>query len=253
MADRILPVGEGFWNIRGSFKIAGVIDIGTQASLVRLQAGGFALLDSYTLTGEVERRVMDLTDGGRAVRAVLNLHPFHTIHVERTIARFPDAAHYGTARHLARAPDAPWQALRCEDPELHDLFADDLRFSVPRGVDFISPDPNLHFSSVLALHRSSRTLHVDDTLTWVGLPVVGGLSFHPTLAKVLERRPGAVADFRSWADELVALCADVDHLCTAHTRPLPPVPPEGAPVADQVRAALAKVEKVLVRHEKRFG
>ena len=32
------------------------------------------------------------------------------------------------------------------------------------GVDFISDREVIHFSSVLALHRNSNTLHVDDTL-----------------------------------------------------------------------------------------
>ena len=32
MSDRILQVADDFWNIRGSFKIGGLVDIGTQAS-----------------------------------------------------------------------------------------------------------------------------------------------------------------------------------------------------------------------------
>ena len=39
MSGQFIRVSEGFWNIRGSFKIAGVIDVGTQASLVRLTSG----------------------------------------------------------------------------------------------------------------------------------------------------------------------------------------------------------------------
>jgi hypothetical protein len=48
------------------------------------------------------------------------------------------------------------QALRTEDPELHAQFAEDFEFSVPRGVDFISANENVHFSSVLVLHRRPR-------------------------------------------------------------------------------------------------
>ena len=57
MKDRIVHVSPDFWNIRGSFKIAGVVDIGTQASLVRLTGGGFAFLDAYSLGSEVLQQV----------------------------------------------------------------------------------------------------------------------------------------------------------------------------------------------------
>ena len=40
MRPHIIKVSEHFWNIRGSFKIGGLIDIGTQASLVRRTTAG---------------------------------------------------------------------------------------------------------------------------------------------------------------------------------------------------------------------
>ena len=253
MADRLLKIAEGFWNIRGSFKIGGVIDIGTQASLAKLASGGFALLDAYTLTGSVKEEILALTDGGKAIEAILNLHPFHTIHVRAIADMFPEAKLYGTKRHIEKAEDLPWQELRMEDPELHVQFAEDFIFSIPRGVDFISPNEKLHFSSVLAFHKASKVLHVDDTLTWLKFPFVGGLSFHLTLKDVLERRPGAVADFRAWAQELIELCEGTSYLCTAHTRPLPPASGEGFDLAEEVRGALKKVEKILVAHERKHG
>ena len=253
MADQILQVADDFWNIRGSFKVFGLLDIGTQASLARLRSGGFALLDSYALTGEVAERVMALTDGGKAVEAILNLHPFHTIHVKKTAAMFPTAALYGTRRHREKAPDLPWQAVQTEHEELHAKFADDFVFSVPRGVDFISSNENLHFSSVLAMHRSSRALHVDDTLMFTKLPFIGGLAFHMSLKPVLERRPGAVSEFRAWAEELIELCGGVEQLCTAHAKPLPPSTSEGFDLAAEVRGALAKVDKVLRQHQAKYN
>ncbi|HHO53528.1 MAG TPA: hypothetical protein ENK18_22325 [Deltaproteobacteria bacterium] len=253
MADRLVEIADGFWNIRGSFKIAGLIDIGTQASLIRLASGGFALLDAYALQGEVAREVMERTDQGRGIEAILNLHPFHTVHVRAIAQQLPGARLYGTVRHVARAPELRWEALHTEDEALHELFAEDLAFTVPRGVDFVSDNEKLHFSSVLALHRASRTLHVDDTLTWVGLPLVGGLSFHPTLRSVLQPRPGAVAEFRAWAGELITLCEGVEQLCTAHTRSLPPPSSAGVSAAERVQRALQRVGKVLDAHERRFG
>lgn len=252
MADRLVEIGDGFWNLRGSFRVAKVVDIGNQSSLVRLGSGRFVLLDAYTLTGEVERQVRERTDGGRAIEAILLVHPFHGVHVRAVHAQLPHAKLFGTSRHVRRAPDLPWQPLRTEDPALHAAFAADLDFTVPRGVDFVPANENLHFSSVLVRHRASRTLHVDDTLSYWNLPLFGGLSFHPTLARVLQPRPGAAAEFRAWCAELVALCEGVDHLCTAHGRSLY-VPPPGTTVADQVRAAVGRVEKTVAAHEARWG
>lgn len=253
MADRLVRITDTFWNIRGSFKLGGLLDIGTQASLARLESGRFVMLDAYTLQGSVKDEIFALTDGGAAIEAVLHLHPFHTIHVERIAEQLPHAVHYGSTRHRTRAPAVSWSPLSIESPELAAHFAADFRFSVPAGVPLISLDERLHFSSVLAYHRASRTLHVDDTLTWSTLPLVGGLVFHPTLAKVLERRPGAVAEFRAWAHELIELCAEVDHLVTAHMRALPPDPRVSPRLHERVRDALRKVEPALVQHERRWG
>ena len=62
MTDQLIKIADGFWNIRGSFKLEGLIELGTQASLVHLRSGDFVMLDSYALEGEVERQVRALTD-----------------------------------------------------------------------------------------------------------------------------------------------------------------------------------------------
>ncbi len=61
MSDQILQVSDDFWNIRGDFKIGGILNIGTHASLVRRGNGKFVLLDAYTLQGEVKEQVDALT------------------------------------------------------------------------------------------------------------------------------------------------------------------------------------------------
>lgn len=251
MSDRVVDMGGGFWNIRGTWRIKGLINAGTQSSLVRLESGRFVLLDSYTLHGAIEREVLELTDGGAAIEAVLNLHPFHTLHVERVAARFPGARHYGTARHHRLLPDLGWQPERTETEAFAALFADDFDFSVPAGVDFIARDERLHFASVLAFHRRSRVLHVDDTLNYLPFPLGRRLDFHPTLPQVLERRPGAAAEFRGWAEGLIERCAEVDHVCTAHAG----LAKQGSlgSVADQVRAALKRAEATLAKHEAKHG
>lgn len=252
MADHIVSIADGFWNIRGSFKIARLLDIGTQASLVRLKSGAFVLLDAYTLEGSVAEEVLKLTDQGKAVEAILNLHPFHTLHVRAVAKMFPHAKLYGSQRHHEKAPELPWQPLLINDPALHAQYASDFEFSVPRGVDFISSNENLHFSSVLAFHPATRTLHVDDTLMWNPLPLVGGMAFHPTLKSVLEKRPEAAAEFRAWALELAKRCDMIENVCAAHARPMPAASRLGTTVGELVRQALAGVEKILVAHERRM-
>ena len=260
MANDILSVADNFWNIRGSFRVAGLVDVGTQASLVRLASGAFVFLDSYTLVGAPRRRVNELTAGGENVEAILNLHPFHTVHVQWMHEHFPTARLYGTARHIERFPELPWEKERTEDEDLHQAFAEDFEFSVPRGVDFISANENVHFSSVLALHRASRTIHSDDTLMYIRLPALlrmfglaDRVGFHPTLAKALEKRPGAAEDFRASAAELIGNWAGAENLCAAHTAALLAADNDGAPIAERLGAALNKVEPTLAAHERKYG
>ena len=259
MGSKILQISDEFWNIRGSFKIAGFIDIGTQASLVKLESGKFVFLDSYTLSGSVLKKVDQLTNGGKDVVAVLNLHPFHTVHVEWMFEHYPHARHYGTARHLSKLPELKWQPTRTEDPETQALFARDFEFSVPRGVDFISDDEKVHFSSVLVFHRASQTIHVDDTLMYIRLPLLmrffglpDALSFHPTLAKVLQKHAGAVNEFREWFQELTESWQDTENLCAAHTATLM-TRENDTSIHDRMLKALGKVETTLKAHEEKYG
>jgi len=260
MKSQIIKISDNFWNIRGSFKIRGLIDIGTQASLIRTENGKFIFLDSLTLEGDLLQEIDEITNNGKDVEAVLNLHPFHTIHVSKMHDRYPNAKHYGTTRHLLKSPELNWEKLKTEDKELHEIFSSDLDFSIPRGVDFISKDENLHFSSVLAYHRSSRTIHVDDTLMYIRLPklmkffgISDPISFHPTLSKVLEMRSGAADDFQEWAKEIAESWSDAENLCAAHTASFINNKKRGISIHDRILKALNKVQKKLQIHKRRFG
>ena len=128
------------------------------------------------------------------------------------------------------------------------------------GVDFISANENVHFSSVLVLHRASKTIHVDDTLMYVRLPKAARLlgttdvmSFHPTLAKALEKRPGAAQDFRDWATDLAERWRDAQNLCAAHTATLMARKNKGASIHVRMLKALDKVSRTLKAHEGKYG
>ena len=257
MSDRLIDLGNGFWTVRGSLRIGGVFDVGTQCSLVRLANGNFVFLDSYTLTDAIRAEVGALTDGGARVEAIINVHPFHTLHCEWMHRAFPQAKLYGTARHLEHLPDLPWESLRCEDDALAQHYADDFAFSVPRGVVLVSDDESVHFSSVLMLHRASGTLHVDDTFVYLRkgfplnlLPFTGRLGFHPTLAKALEPRAGAADAFRDWAIGLGVDWADTRRIAAAHNAVLEL---DAKQLPDLIGAALGRVKPVLDAHRGQYG
>jgi len=249
--DGLVEIADGFWNIRGSFRVLGFVELGTHSSLVRLRSGRFVMLDCVHLHDTTLAAIRRRTDGGAALEAIINLHPFHTLHVTKVAAMFPDATLYGTARHPRVAAALRWAPETTESEAFAARYADDFDLLVPRGIDFIPANENLHFGSVLAIHRQSNTLHVDDTLSYLPIPGLRRLMLHPALGDVLQPRKGAAQEFRRWADELVERCATVRHICTAHMR-LPP-PGQFPSIAAEVRRAVQRVDKTLARHEQSFG
>ena len=76
---------------------------------------------------------------------------------------------------------------------------------------------------------------------------------HPTLAKVLELRAGAAADFRAWARELVERSRDLQNLCAAHSTALLGRENQGASIVARIEAAVRNVEGKLAAHERTHG
>ena len=136
MTRRLVNLGSGFWNIRCTMKVAGVFNVGTQISIVRLQSRRFVFLDSYTLNGEIRDLVMGLTQDGSLVEAVLNLHPFHTLHCAATARDFPAAKFYGSERHHRVCTSVPWETERVESAAVADRYSRDLQFSLPAGIQY---------------------------------------------------------------------------------------------------------------------
>jgi hypothetical protein len=258
MTDKILKISDDFWNIRGEFKVFGLLNIGTHASLVKRNNGKFVLLDAYTMQDHIKQQIDSLTNNGADIEAIINLHPFHTVHIEKTHVDYPNAKLYGTQRHIDKFPNLPWQTKLTNSNEFAILFSEDFEFSVPRGVDFISKNDHLHFSSVLAYHKKSKTIPVDDTLMYLQLPGLFGvlkspeLSFHMTLSKTLERRKGAADDFRLWVADLAEQWSGAEVLCAAHSSTLFSKN-QSTSIAAMIMAALERVENTLKLHENKFG
>ena len=220
MSDKIIDLGAGFWNIRGTFRLGGVLNIGTQCSLVKLASGRFVFLDSYTLTDDVRAQVMALTNNGQDVEAVLNLHPFHTVHCAQMAKDFPQATFYGSSRHHKKVPEVQWADDFVESDAVAERYPE-LKFSLSQGVHYIAPNEMIHAGSLLAFHPASKSLHVDDTFmsppTKLLEAVLPELLLHPTTKKALKNEPNAGKEYCDWASNLADDWRDVRNFCAAHS------------------------------------
>lgn len=259
MVSEIIKIGRNFWNIRASFKMCGILDVGTQASLIKCKDGSFVLLDTCKMSEDTLVELDKLTLNGDLLKAIINLHPFHTASVSEVHKLYPTAELYGTERHKLVLPDLPWQEMNSEDDALHQHFAQDFDFLVPEGVDFVSDNDSVHFSSVLVYHKASKTIHVDDTLMFVPMPKLIGalgmknaLSFHPTLTLALEKHPDAAFEFEEWVNNLVDRWGGAKNICAAHSANLID-DGEGKSVPERILKALKNVKWILIAHRLRYG
>ncbi len=250
-------LSDRFWNIRGSHRVGGLLDVGTHMSLVQRESGRFVVVDGCPLDRAQRAALLELTGGGTRVDAVVHVHPFHTLHVEAVHRLFPSAVLYATARHRQRLPSLPWARAPVESWGSDHPLADVLEMSVPDGVDFVCPDERVHVASVLVRHRCSGIVHVDDTLNVIAAPGRLGrwlpqssLRMHPMLSRALRPAAGAADAYAAWVRRLAGRWADTRVVCAAHSavRHLA----EGG-FAREMEAALARVSRTLDRHRARFG
>ncbi|CEP00134.1 unnamed protein product (mitochondrion) [Plasmodiophora brassicae] len=223
-APSMVEIGSGFWNLRGSFKVAmGLVNVGTHMSVARLSTGRYLVIDTIMMSEEQKAAFDRVTDDGRLVEAVVATHPFHTTAFPAFHEAYPNAKYYGTPRHLRKLPDIAW-AGDVNDERVRAMFEPDVSMRIPAGAEFVNPEEDNHFSNVFVLHRPSRTVHNDDTIvnwrnpTWslTRLFLKDGIRFHPSLTGVgLYPTPEAPLQFRSWVQDLVRDW-DFDNLCTAH-------------------------------------
>ncbi|MCY7280202.1 MAG: hypothetical protein LH610_04775 [Sphingomonas bacterium] len=250
-------LADDFWNIRGDFRILHVINVGTQMSVARTPGGTFVLLDAFEPDKADQDELLTLTDGGSRIEAVLNLHPFHTVHCAFVQKWLPHARLIGTRRHHQHLPNLQWDPALIEDAATQQQFADAFDFSIPSGVDFISDDEDVHVGSVIARHRASGSVHSDDTLNVLDLPsllqkVVRGpiLRFHPKLAEGLEKRAGAAADYMCWARDVARDWADTQIICAAHNGILKLT---NETFAEAIENALEFASDTLDQHREKYG
>lgn len=253
--SNIIKIAPKFINIRGNLNI-GPINAGIHTSLVQRKSGKWLMLDAVQLEPGAKAEVDQLTNKGQDIEAVLNLHPFHTSFCAWVHEAYPNAKLIGSARHQSKLPDLPWEAQTIDDPAVREQYKEDLDLRVPDGVAFIPENELVHFSSVLAYHPESKTLHVDDTFNWLPLPEFtklfrfheGTLQMHPTLPAALEGRSGAATALRTWTQQLISDW-DVQNLCAAHSGTLLAEDNTGDPINKRMLQALKNVEPVLKAQE----
>lgn len=220
MSDSMSDLGSGFWNIRGSFRVGGILDVGAQCSLVRLNSGKFIFLDSYRLTGDVRDKVMALTDNGKKVEAVLNVHPFHTTYCAQMAKDFPEAIFYGSRRHREQVPEVNWSEDLVESNAVTSRYPE-LEFSLPKGVYYIAPDDKIHAGSLLVFHPASSSLHVDDTFVTPPMKILDVIMteviLHPNTKDALIDAPDAGEQYCNWALDIANKWGDTRHFCAAHS------------------------------------
>ena len=220
MTDKMYDLGAGFWSIRGSFIKNGILDIGVQCALIKLPSGRFIFLDSYTLKGDVRQQVMALTNEGHDVEAVLNVHPFHTVHCTQMAKDFPQATFYGSSRHPQQVPEVTWAKELVESDAVAARYPE-LKFSLPQGIHYIAPDETVHASSLLVYHPASLSIYVDDTFeippSKLFNAVQPNLGLHPTTKKALKEEPKAGTQYCDWATNLAHAWRDGRHFCGAHS------------------------------------
>lgn len=262
--NKIIEVGERFWNIRTPFRVFGMVDIGTHASLIQLENGGFVLLDSVTIdkNSKMETKINKLTHNGKLLKAIINLHPFHSVSINHMHERFSGAKLYGTKRHHKKFPSLPWQPEITESEKFNKIYKQDLDFHVPKGVNLVTANPNVHFSSVIAWHKPGKTIHVDDTFGYAkDVPLLAralisedNVSLHPMLKEALEKRANAGQDFLDWLESFIDTHRDAQNLCTAHNSCLLATENKGESIYKRLKALLTnKLKKLLSDHDKKYA
>ncbi|KAJ3072468.1 hypothetical protein HDU98_003544 [Podochytrium sp. JEL0797] len=160
---KIRQIGPDCYNLRAPFKIAGLFDIGTHMTFIRLANGKFLVLSTLALDLKSIQEIEALTNKGALIDSVIATNPFHTCAFYEFYQLYPTAKFYGTPRHLRKIPKIPWVGI-VSAVNILKKFEPDVFLTIPAGAEFDSPTPESynHFSGVVAFHPASKTVICDD-------------------------------------------------------------------------------------------
>ena len=132
--NELFQVAPNFWNIRVNFKMfAGLVDLGSHMSLIRLSNGKFLVIDTVTLTDRSRAEINRLTENGTKIEAVLGVHPFHTLAFPAFYEAYPNAQYYGTPRHVRQLTQIPW-AGSLDTCNIRNKWAPEVEMRIPAGM-----------------------------------------------------------------------------------------------------------------------
>jgi len=249
---RLIEVGPGFWNIRASFHIHNVLDIGTHMSIIRVNENKFLIVDTVPLDDALKNAIDELTDNGNLIDAVIATHPFHTLAFPKFYEAYPNVPYYGTPRHLVKQPDIPWAGSISDN---FSKWENDVFMRIPDGSEFVNPLPEKsnHFSSVWVFAAAARTIHIDDTVMCYDPEHASGvvniltklarksghMSFHLSMTGPgLYHTSEAPYQFKAWVEKIL-VDWDFDNICTAH-------------LGNKIGGAKEELERTLRSNEKTF-
>eukprot|EP00038_Savillea_parva_P006057 m.161393 g.161393 ORF g.161393 m.161393 type:complete len:293 (-) comp12071_c0_seq1:140-1018(-) len=229
-----IEVGPGLYNFSTDFHIKNVLNIYTHMSVARLSNDKYVAIDAVELPPAAKAELDELTSNGDKLVACIQTHPFHTLAIPSFHAAYPanDARKYiGCPRHLRKVTEDTTGAKIEWSGDLNEasvraMFEPDLEMRIPAGGEFVDPRPakTNHFSSVFVFHPTSKTVHVDDTVSYMEKPgflvrrLVSphSMNFHPAMMKEgLYPTKEAPLQFIAWFNKMLDDW-DFDHMVTAH-------------------------------------
>jgi hypothetical protein len=121
-------------NVRGHFRVfAKMVDIGTQMSIAQMSNGNFVVFDTVELNNHLRNQINQLTDNGDLIEGVIGTHPSHTQSFLTFYQTYPQAAYYGTPRHLRVLPQIPWLGS-LEDCNVRRKWEPDVEMRISAGT-----------------------------------------------------------------------------------------------------------------------
>jgi hypothetical protein len=243
------------WNVRGEFKVARILNIGTQMSIYRLNNGKYLIIDTIPLSEELKAEIDALTNNGNDIEAIVATHPFHTLSFGQFYEAYPNPQYYGTPRHLRKLESIKWTGDITDN--LNRWVNDGVEMRIPAGAEWINPLPEStnHFNCVWTFFKPAKTLHVDDSLNYFEntdlirlLPSKlfhqGKVSFHWSLGagQALLKTPAAPNELRKWLEKVMSDW-DFENLCVAHKDIII------GDAKDKVKDAIVRVQKILEKLE----
>lgn len=220
----MIQIGTNFWNLRGSFTFAfGAIDIGTHMSFIKLPTGKFLVVDTCDFSETDKRRIDELTENGNLIEAVIATHPFHTVFFPKFYKLYPNAAYYGTPRHMKKI-ELPWAGDLTKEENLNRWQDSGIQMRIADGGDINTPIESNHFSGIFVFHEESKTIHNDDTILYFENPGIvlrclghghDSMQFWD-LKKGINHNHEAPLQFKSFIEKIIQDW-DFDNIVAAHT------------------------------------